>query len=114
MRKKISIQPEVFNHMPDIFEYEECYMQDGTLYAALAYRTADWQRQAHFEMYQWTHNTAKQFKKDFQSFKEDTKAAGLIEICCTYLDSDAVKWEKFINLVGFPKPEKFYMSIMEL
>lgn len=114
MKKKITKQPKVFQHLPDIFEYYECFLPDGTLCAYSAYRDADWQRQIHFEVCKWSHSVARELKKDFAEMKAEAQAAGLLEICGTYPDSDGAKWGKFIKLFNFPKPEKFYMSILEI
>jgi len=112
MKKKILKQPAVFKHMPDIFQYEAGYMPDGEQYVFMAYRDADWQRQIHLEVNRWSHNIAKQLKKDFAEVKSDAERAGLLEICITYPQDDVEKWKKFINFLGFPQPETFHMSIM--
>ena len=114
MYTEIFEQPKCFEHMPDIFRYLEINTSGGKVCGWMAFRDTDWQRQIHFEIIEWSHNIAKQIKKEFQEFKQQAKADGLLEICITFPERDTKVWEKFIKLFDFPKPEIFHISIMDL
>lgn len=96
-----------------ISECFELYDSNGP-YMYIGFEILKNQCAGHSKVLKWSHNVAKKIKKDWEVIMlEFLKPNGIKKVIATFPEDDT-KWPKFINLLGFPKPRKVMVSIMEI
>ena len=106
-------RPDEFNHLSDdliCFTFKDAkgpYMHVGLEirgeYGAV-----------HVTVKRWSHNIVKQVRVDWSTLVAFMKGRGVTKIVASHEDITDIKWPKFINLFGFPKPNPVMMSILEV
>ena len=112
MIKNINTKPDIFNHVP---EPTICFslLDNEKIYGYIIYNVVGELAGIHSEIFKWNHIIARKLKKDFDSTARKVKKLGVKKIVASHLGKDE-KWEKFIKLYGFPKPQLTMMSIKEV
>ena len=105
-------RPEIMKHLPEYFMYIN--LQDSIgIYGYMGFHISKDMAGLHCEIIRWNKSVAMQLKKDFDKVKKKLKSIGINKIVASYKEKSE-KWEKFIKLYGFPKPELIYMSTLEV
>lgn len=103
--------PECLKHQSKDHVFFELY--DDLLYGYASIRRRGVYADAHVEVERFSHNIAKQMKKDMVEFKGLLRSIGIKKLIAQKNAGDTV-WPKFIKLLGFSEPEQIQISYMDI
>lgn len=116
MLNKLSFRPGVFDYLPDCQDnlYFEVTAED--LHCAfVAVQVVLDTGHIHIQVPKWTKIAGKMIVQDFQKLKEILIRMGVKTLVASNENiEDEERWTKFIELFGFPAPDKILVSTREI
>ena len=118
--KSLHKKPKVFEHLTDKYDY--IWFEMANPQGAVAYVAAQISQQSagiHCEVVKWNHHSRKIIADDWKMLKAYLKTIGIRELfvlkeITPTNQKTTDKLIKFIKLYGFPEPNKYYLSKLEI
>lgn len=68
----------------------------------------------HVKVFKWNHNVLKVWREDWAFVKNFCKTRGANTMVASNTDMEDTVWPKFIEMFGFPSPQKVLISNQEI